>query len=72
MGRRESDLFEAGPAVVRVADDQGLVGGVLGVVVEAACVLQQVPDVDRADVVPAAAKERDRGRAQKLCDRVVE
>src|SRR3954471_4279891 len=70
--RREPDLLEAGPAGGRVADHGRRVGGVACVVVDAARVLQQVPDVDRAHLVAAAAQQFDRVRAQVLCDRVVE
>jgi len=52
----EANLLGACPAVSAVADDEGLEGGVSGVVVEAACVLEQVFDADAVDVVVAVAK----------------
>src|SRR5439155_11609495 len=69
---RKPYLLGARPTVVRLADDERLEGGIVGVVIEAACVPEQVSDANAIDVVAAVPKQRDRRRAQMLCDRVVE
>jgi hypothetical protein len=55
-----------------MAEDVRLVVLVLGEVVEAARVCEQVSDPNGVHVVAAFAKEHDRRRAQVLGDRVVE